>query len=120
MSVNYPELVTDPAQPVPDKYLVGAKKAIFLLVAAQKLRHLHNGVWKWVRGDALSASEEAVVAEAYPARYPADPPTEVEARTLSEGWWKARNTEVHCELSRLEDAIPAAFYDLVDLAGIVG
>jgi hypothetical protein len=118
--IVYPDLVTDPEQAVPDKYLVGAKKAIFLLVAAQKLRHLHNGVWKWLRGEPLSAEEEAVVSEQFGARYPGDPPDEAEAVSVSRGWWKARNTEVHAELSRIEDAIPVAFYDLVDLSTIIG
>lgn len=90
--MNYPAWVEDDT-PMRGTRLVRAKKVLYVLAASEKLRLMHNAGWKWVRHKALTAAEEALLAEAFPNRWP-DAPTAKTFRAILADWWKPRMDEV--------------------------
>ncbi|MGD8237835.1 MAG: hypothetical protein PVH68_04745 [Armatimonadota bacterium] len=121
--LSYPGWVTDDSNP-PAPGRVPAKKALWLFVACEKLRLLHNGVWKWARAQALSSAEDAVLSEefgsgAWPLTYPDDRPTEEQAETWLADHWEPRQHAAQAERARLRGAIPEGWFAYVDLGNIL-
>jgi len=122
MSVNWPDNVTD-ATAVPAAVLVPAKKWVWLSVAIEKMRHLHNGIQAWARGEALTPEQESVVAEEFapgnwPFSYPADTPTLQQARDWIDTHWQPRSTELQTMRGQMRTSIPLAWYGQVDLHNV--
>ena len=110
MAINWPTWITNDVA-VPANVLVPAKKLVWLFVAIEKLRLLHNGTFKWARSEALSSAEETCVAEEFaegnwPLTYPDDTPTVEQARTWIEDNWTPRHQETQEMRTTLRRAIP--------------
>ena len=123
MAINWPTWVTDET-PIPANVLVPAKKLAWLFVAIEKLRLLHNGVFKWARSEALTSAEEACVAEEFapgnwPLTYPTDTPTMTQARTWIEANWEPRQNETQAMRTKLRLAIPEDWFSYVELRNIL-
>lgn len=123
MAINWPTWVTDDTA-IPANVLVPAKKLAWLFVAIEKLRLLHNGVFKWARSEALSSAEEACVAEEFapgnwPLTYPTDRPTVEQARTWIETNWRPRQDETQGMRSTLRLGIPEDWFSYVELRSIL-
>ena len=109
MAINWPTWVTDET-PIPANVLVPAKKLAWLFVAIEKLRLLHNGVFKWARSEALTSAEEACVAEEFapgnwPLTYPTDTPTVGQAAAWIEEHWMPRSQELQAQRTQMRRAI---------------
>lgn len=134
MAVNWPNWVTDDSS-VPAVIRVPCKKAIWLYVACEKLRMLHNGVWKWARGasttepdpvtgEVISEAEDSVLAEEFaegnwPLEYPADTPTPAQAASWLDTYWRPRQTEVQEARGNLRRDVPIGWFAYVDLRNIL-
>ena len=123
MAINWPTWITNDVA-VPANVLVPAKKLVWLFVAIEKLRLLHNGVFKWARSEALSSAEAACVAEEFaegnwPLTYPDDTPTVEQARTWIEDNWTPRHQETQEMRTTLRRAIPEGWFSYVELRNIL-
>jgi hypothetical protein len=116
--IKFPAWVEDDTA-VPAAVLVRAKQAAYALAACVKLRLLHNGAWKWVRGEALDANEEAVVSEQFGASYPGSPPTEAQLRQMIDTWWSPRNTAAHCQLAQFRQLVTPSHLSFVNLQALI-
>lgn len=119
MAINWPTWIEDATNP-PAALLVPCKKFVWLSVAIEKMRLLHNGIWKWQRSESMSAEEESCVAEEFtpgnwPLSYPADTPTAAQARDWIDTYWQPRETGLQQARGQLRRAIPLAWFTYVDL-----
>ena len=97
MAINFPTWVTNQTA-IPAAYLVPAKKLLYTLAACEYSRRLHNAGWKWIRGESLTADEQAILQAEFPALWPT-PPTETQFRNYLENQWEPRQNEAHGTLA---------------------
>ena len=115
--INFPAWVTD-GTPIPAGFLTRAKKLIYTFVAVEKLRVLHNAGWKWHRGEALDADEEALLAATFPALWPT-PPTEAQVRNWLETYWEPRQHAAQATRTMHRRAVTPAEFSYVNLDGLI-
>jgi len=122
MAINWPTWVTDETA-IPANVLVQSKKWIWLTVAIEKMRNLHNGIRAWVREETLTAEQESAVAEEFapgnwPLVYPTNTPTATQARDWVDAYWEPRSTELQTMKANMRMAIPLGWYPYVDLHNV--
>lgn len=115
--INFPAWVTDGTQ-VPAGFLARAKKLIYTFVAVEKLRVLHNAGWKWHRGEALTAEEEALLQDAFPGLWPT-PPTETQVRNWIETYWGPRQEAAQATRTTHRCAVTSAEFSYVNLDDLI-
>lgn len=117
VAINFPPWVTDDTA-IPVNFLPRAKRLVYLFIAIEKLRILHNAGWKWFRGDPLDADEETLLADAFPDLWPT-PPTEAQVRNWLENWWEPRSHECQRMRTVYRRAVVPAEFNVVNLNGLI-
>ena len=115
--INFPAWVTDDT-PIPADFLTKAKKLVYTFVAIEKLRVLHNAGFKWARGDALDADEEALLAAAFPALWPT-PPTVEQVRNWVESYYTPRSNAAQETRTIHRRAVTPAHFSYVELDDLI-
>ena len=135
MPINWPTWVTD-GTPIPAQYLVPAKRAVFILAAAEKLRLLHQAIGHWYRvssgnlnpddAPAVTALEQQRIAEYAPyigagydfARNLGDAPTYAEFQAWHVGWYSPKSDRVQDIIALGRSNLADYDIDWVNLATI--
>jgi hypothetical protein len=117
MAINFPAWVTN-ATAVPAAYLVPAKKFLYAIAACEYARRLHNAGWKWVKGEALDATEQMLLAAAFPTLWPT-PPTEAQLRTYLANVWEPRHNAAQETRALMRNALENFDLSWVNWNGLI-
>ena len=115
--INFPTWVTNDTA-IPSGFNVRAKKLVYVFVAIEKLRILHNAGWKWFRDEELTVAEEDLLAEAFPSIWP-NKPTEQQIKNWIENYFDPRSNALQSTRTIYRRAINESEFSYVNLDGII-
>lgn len=120
--ITYPPWVTD-GSVIPAVRESFARKFVYVVAVAEKLRRLQNAVFIWARHGSLTAVHQGLLAEIIPCtgsgydfgKDLTDRPDLQEAEAWKAEWWKPRQHAAQRERARLRGLPTADDLSIVDL-----